>query len=422
MRDTGAHWSTVNDRRAAQSAQTVAAGRRKPTESTSGTAAQREKSGSGRSLELAAQTSTVRADYVTTQYNARQTSYLPRGNNDAYRETQRDAMAARNNVDTPDQEIALLSNNSSFGSRVKNAVLGGVGRSLASDVNSTANVYDLTRGARERMMNDNLADYEHGLDRAQNDLRQMEESGASIWEAEQQRMIVRDWQRKVDAMVEAIAAQPNAVQATYGLADDIKSSADASIENAKRGLDQFGRLVVDVGARATQMGTDAAKSWYLLNRFNVNSGAEDFVKRLPLAGRIYGENTQIARQEGADAKSAAVYGAITAIADTKIKKQFDGLSRFYGKAWADDKAKDFARIFKNNRALQYIAKAGFNDFGEGVLESVATDLANQLLKPAYNGKDPIQNGIETEWDRVARNALINTIIAILAGDSGMESN
>lgn len=67
------------------------------------------------------------------------------------------------------------------------------------------------------------------------------------------------------------------------------------------------------------MGTDAAKSWYLLNQFNVNSGTEDFVKRLPLAGRIYGENTQTARHEGADAGNAAFYGATSAIADTKIK-------------------------------------------------------------------------------------------------------
>lgn len=323
----------------------------------------------------------------------------------------------------PNPNAAMhLDGNQTLSNRIKNTVLGGVKRSIASDVNSTANAYDLTQGARNSMMNDYLADYEHGLSRAQNDLRQMEESGASAWDAEQQRMIVNDWQRKVDAMREAIAAQPKATRATYGLADDIKANADASIETAKRGLNQLGQLVVDTGAKLTQMGTDAAKSWYLLNQFNVNSGAEDFVKRLPLAGRIYGENTQTARHEGADAGNAAFYGATSAIADTKIKKQFDGLNKFYGKAWADDAAEYFARKINSSSALQHIAKAGFNDLGEGVLESIATDLANQILKSTYNGKDSIQNGTETEWGRVGRNVLIDTIIAVLSGDSGMASD
>lgn len=39
-------------------------------------------------------------------------------------------------------------------SRIKDTIAGGVKRSLASDLNSTANAYDLTRGARERMMNE----------------------------------------------------------------------------------------------------------------------------------------------------------------------------------------------------------------------------------------------------------------------------
>lgn len=108
--------------------------------------------------------------------------------------------------------------------------------------------------------------------------------------------------------------------------------------------------------------------------------------------------------------------------DMKIKKQFDGLNKFYGKAWADDAAEYFARKINSSSALQHIAKAGFNDLGEGVLESIATDLANQILKSAYNGKDSIQNGIETEWGRAARNVLIDTIIAVLSGDSGMAND
>lgn len=75
-------------------------------------------------------------------------------------------------------ENPQLSGNPNFANRVKDTVIGGAKRSLASDLNSTANAYDLTRGARERMMNEYLADYEHGLEQAQYVLQQLEETGA----------------------------------------------------------------------------------------------------------------------------------------------------------------------------------------------------------------------------------------------------
>lgn len=369
----------------------------------------------------------AQSDYITAQHHARQTVYRPHRNNDAYREAQRDATAARNRVNALEREAAQLSNNPSFGSRVKNTVLGRVGRSLASDANSAASAYDLTQGARNRMMNEYLADYEQSLSRSKDVLAQLEASGADARDIWSQQNIVDDWQRKYDAMTNAITAQPRATQATYSLADDIKSSADTSIENAKRGLNNFGQLIVDVGAKMTQMGTDAAKSQLLLSQFDLDpkpwlemgepeeaafrEKLQGVVKRLPLAGRTYGENTQVARQEGADVKSAAVYGATTAIADAEIEKWFDGLDRFYGKAKTDRIVKKFVEKLGNDKRIQSIIKAGINDLGEGTVESVATDLANQLLKTTYQGR------IETEWDRIGRNILINTIIGILLGNS-----
>ena len=66
--------------------------------------------------------------------------------------------------------------------------------------------------------------------------------------------------------------------------------------------------------------------------------------------------------------------------------------------------------------MQKYAEATFNDVGEGVVESVLTDVADQLLKTTYNGKSIAENYQETELDRVKRDMIINTIASILFGD------
>jgi len=358
----------------------------------------------------------ARADYVTAQHDARQTVYRPHGDNDAYREARRETSTARNNVNALNREAARLSNNPSFGSRVKNTVIGGVGRSLASDVNSKASAFELTQGARNRMMNEYLADYEHGLKRAQNDLRQMEESGASVWDAEQQRMIVNDWQRKVDAMKEAIAAQPKAAQAVYDLADSIQSSADSNIDNAKRGLDSLGKLAVDVGAEAAQVGTDVAKSWYLLNRFNINSDRklEDAIKRLPLIARAYGENAQAARREGADASGAALYGATSAAIDAGVEKAVNGLMGAYGVGKYDEQFRNaFKQLAKTDEGQKLLGtiSSGSGEFGE----SVITSIINQTMESLYNRKDSIHNLYETDFDHAFNDAIVDFIMGLPDG-------
>ena len=73
-------------------------------------------------------------------------------------------------------------------------------------------------------------------------------------------------------------------------------------------------------------------------------------------------------------------------------------------------------MFKNNKKLQRYAEAAFNDVGEGVVESYLTDVANQILRSTYNGKSVVENFNETEFDRVKRDMIINTIVGILSGD------
>lgn len=55
--------------------------------------------------------------------------------------------------------------------------------------------------------------------------------------------------------------------------------------------------------------------------------------------------------------------------------------------------------------------------GEGIFESPLTDVANQMSKSAYNGKDIGRNLSETDRQQIMINAIINTILAVLLEES-----
>lgn len=299
----------------------------------------------------------------------------------------------------------------SFWERAKDTVLGALGKSTASDINTAANLYDLGQGGRDTMARYYLSEYETGLKEAQRALEQMREDGASARDIANQQAIVDDFQRKYDAMSAAHDEQRRTTEAAYGLADDVKSSAEADITHAKEGAGVLGQLLVDTGANWIQMKLDEIKSILLFGEPGV----------LTYAGRKYGEHTQDARQDGADVRHASLYGAAGAAADARIEKWFDGLNGIYGKDTTSKMMNSFITGLQNGLWEQSLAKAARNDAGE-VLESFATDVADQLLKFSYNDKGIGQTIAETEWDRVGRNMLINAIIGILSGDTAFESD
>ena len=133
------------------------------------------------------------------------------------------------------------------------------------------------------------------------------------------------------------AVRRGATKAAYQLADDIKDSAAASIAKAKDGLDAAGRTAVDVGASLTEMGLDKAKSALLIGGLGPNYKSDkalgklaDTLKLAPLAARSYGNNSRIARKDGANSKNSALYGLSTAVTDAYIEDILDGLAGAYG--------------------------------------------------------------------------------------------
>lgn len=297
----------------------------------------------------------------------------------------------------------------SFWERAKDTVSGALGKSTASDINMAANLYDFGQGGRDTMANYYLSEYEADRKEAQRALEQMIEDGASARDIADQKAIVDDFQRKYNAMSMAGSVQRGATKAAYGLADDVKSSAEAQIDHAKDGLNALERFAVDTGVNWVQTNLDAAKSMALLGGGSV----------LPLIGRKYGEHTQDARQAGADVERATFYGAAATTVDAFIEKLFDGHNGAYGEdsllSLPEKHKEKLKEKFKGNARIQNLIEAGYNDVGEGA-ESLATDAADQILKFIYSDENVVKDLLTTERRRVLRNALVNTIVGIFSGD------
>lgn len=208
----------------------------------------------------------------------------------------------------------------------------------------------------------------------------------------------------------------------------VKISAGSDIALARQGLNGPDSTAVDVGAKVAEMGLDRLKSILLIGGLGPGYEQDAALKKLadqlkiaPLTARRYGEHAQTARQEGADGKSAAAYGAAAAITDTAIEKAFDGLNGIYGESIAQKLAEVFKKEFNTNNLKNKITKAVISDIGEGIVESPLSDIANQMLKSVYNDSGIGKNLSNTEWYRVAQNALINTIVGLFTGDTAFAS-
>ena len=138
-----------------------------------------------------------------------------------------------------------------------------------------------------------------------------------------------------------------------------------------------------------------------------------------LALRTFGDAAQTARQEGANVKQQTLYGAGSAISGAAIETLFDGLNGAYGKGTTQTEkwAKNIRKRLGLNEATEKRIKARLDDLGEGIFESPLTDVANQMSKSAYNGKDIGRNLSETDRQQIMINAIINTILAVLLEES-----
>lgn len=276
--------------------------------------------------------------------------------------------------------------------RVVSAVYGAA-KGIASDLSSAMTTrYQGGQAERTARNQEQLAEYQRNLERAQRDLRAMQEENAKqpgTWtddELRSQQYIVEDAQRKYDAMKKVLAEniQEKATEASHGVTGQLAEGSAADLEKAKAGLGTLGRGVVDFGVAGLQWGGDIAASKIL------GTGA-----LIPMAERVFGGGAREARQDGATLGQQVAYGsakALTSVATEQISNVVKPFAKAFGAGMTDDvletaiaKAVDrFARTAAGKTALEAVLKTGAGFVSEGGEEAVE-DLVDPLLKLIYQG-------------------------------------
>lgn len=150
-------------------------------------------------------------------------------------------------------------------------------------------------------------------------------------------------------------------------------SSENDISRAKEGLGFVGRLAVDLGANAVQMGLDSATA-----ALTGGSGA-----LVPLFTRAAGSGMQEAENNGAGFGKQLLYGSTVGAIEVLTEKMTGGLAKVYGKGTADELVesivKNFAKSEAGRKALLLLA-----DMGGETIEEIVSDIANPWAKLLYD--------------------------------------
>lgn len=291
-----------------------------------------------------------------------------------------------------------------FAARVKDTVVGAV-KGVASDhINSVGNASYGEAARQRQQMSGEIKGWQDTISAYQDALN---DASSTKSERGTANAVINDLQRRIDAYQGAYGSggvNERAARSVWNAADCLDDSAKKNVERAKHGLGVFGRGAVDLGVVGTELLSD-----------KLVSPAALYAKLFRLAGR----DSQKARRDGANIDSAMSYGGASGFSGAAIETLFDGVNGAYGKGtpqtekWAKNITK---RLGLSETAAKRI-KARLDDLGEGFFESPLTDIANQMSKSAYNGKDVEQNLSEANKQQIMANAIINTILAALLEES-----
>lgn len=279
-----------------------------------------------------------------------------------------------------------------FGQRVADTVIGGAKGALGADINAAAALYDAGQPGRNSISDIGRDTAERGLQEAQYALQVMQDDNRKepgTWtkkDLAQQQGIIDDWARKLNGYEKTESAQRGAVQASYGLADQVQAAAAQDVERAKAGLGGAGRVLVDAGASMTQTALDAAA--------NLLTGGASMA---PFAFRAFGGGTQQARNDNPDStlQQQLLYGAASAAKEVFTEKMFNlalPFAKAYGGGALDDAVERgirsavdrFAKTDAGKRALGGVLTFGAGAAGEG-LEELIGDWMEWQMPRIYGG-------------------------------------
>ena len=198
----------------------------------------------------------------------------------------------------------------------------------------------------------------------------------------------------------------NAGTSVQNASDRLAQSSAEDINQAKLGLNGVGRLAVDIGSNAIQMGGDALAA--VLTGGTVNPLTSMFARSAGGAARE-------ARNEGASTAQQLTYGAVRGGIEVATEKMFDGLAGLYGKGGADDIVESvIGKLAGSSDAGKTALRTLFSGIGEAVEEGVS-GVTEPLTQAIYKGIRSIPEGYNKEQ---ASEVLYSMLVGFAMGGAG----
>ena len=183
----------------------------------------------------------------------------------------------------------------------------------------------------------------------------------------------------------------------------------SEIERAKNGLGQLGRLGVDLGANAVQMGLDAGTA-----ALTGGSGA-----LVPLFTRASGGGMREAEAAGADLKHQLLYGSTVGAVEAATEMLTGGLAKVYGAGGADELVERAVRKMTTSEVGRRALLALSDMAGEGV-EEIISDIVNPYAKALYDGGEALKKkfGSVEGFKEAVSEELYDGLVGALMGGFG----
>ena len=183
----------------------------------------------------------------------------------------------------------------------------------------------------------------------------------------------------------------------------------SEIERAKNGLGQLGRLGVDLGANAVQMGLDAGTA-----ALTGGSGA-----LVPLFTRASGGGMREAEAAGADLKHQLLYGSTVGAVEAATEMLTGGLAKIYGAGGADELVERAVRKMTTSEVGRRALLTLSDMAGEGV-EEIISDIVNPYAKALYDGGEALKKkfGSVEGFKEAVSEELYDGLVGALMGGFG----
>lgn len=240
-----------------------------------------------------------------------------------------------------------------------------------------------------------------GTDSLQQSLRAAQESFAAAGDT--------DTAMELEKTIQAAEDELNTRGALQKALDRGAQWGQEQMAAAKVGRSEAGKFLIDLAMQGEQMAVDAAL------------GGVVGARLLPMYMRASGAGEQEAVSEGADARSALLYGNAVGAVEALTEKMYDGVSGIFGKGAADKVVEDFVNRVAGDKLGRAALQTFFNFAGEAG-EELVSGLIDPALQSIYNGKSIGESWSTLEVSELLYDAFVGGVMGLLGGSAEVMMN